>query len=761
MLNDGRTVTSDGNNGLNINGGEKNGSFNIDNSVLGALANQPLVSKGEKAFLEKGIQAGLNLANQTDKGVTLKFDPKAKGTEPGAGGDRNNSVQLSFAGLGEGNQVITPQGGKNQLSIDAIAKAADGSLSINDAGDLKPTAKPGFLAGLEAGQKGRDLAANAFQAAFAGAGVKADAPRLARSEERLKGPGNLFPGAGERSQKLDANPTEALRDNTVNALANGVKAKIAGPDQAGELRKLGFNDKQIGKILQTDNEGNVTVNDRQLKKALEGRVRIDSKAGEAGKNGEAGGFTLTAVVQGGKDASGDNALSSLVNPGSTEPNNIVGKVEVTGEGANARAAGTGTGQTVDGNSIGENIGSKVAVETARRLSLSSSQGGLGVGKINSKDLVFGENGDITGINVGGKTLTVDEFANAKAADAQRIAARRNDFGLGKNGPEVALNAEQIKALLVGGGDNKSIAQQVKEEGGNQIALGDLAGASTQARATYNALISSGGFDASKVQRTVNKNGSISLAVGNDNFTINKDGSVSQTQPALSPGSEGGNAGNGNTPNQSTALGNLAQATGANLEDFSGRKQKVDDLIADLNNSFQVNFGLFKIGEKVDNINVEFDDNGDIKSAGVRLDDGSSLQLAKDPNTGELIASNARDKNGNAAGQSVSGSTNFFNKGQRQTGFKNVLEGLGAEDISIKEFDNSQEALKLSDNNPFNNNFTQNGNISFKLNGERFRVDYAVDKNGGLSLDLDELNASQQEALKTALGKTNGNRNARK
>ncbi len=39
------------------------------------------------------------------------------------------------------------------------------------------------------------------------------------------------------------------------------------------------------------------------------------------------------------------------------------------------------------------------------------------------------------------------------------------------------------------------------------------------------------------------------------------------------------------------------------------------------------------------------------------------------------------------------------------------------------------------------------------------MDYAVDKNGGLAVDfIDKLNASQQAAIKTALGSVNTKRN---
>jgi hypothetical protein len=812
-LTNGRTVTDGNNGGLQVNGvGSGSASLSITGDAVSALeGNSPIISDLETNRLVKGIDAGLNLSSTDGVNTSLNFDANAASVNTGVVGDRNNSVQLTFAGgtpEAEGRGLTVSPGGINQLSVRGIEKAADNDLGRRDrsalglSGDRPRTRGLGISNDAPALGGRRDARANgrsAVDAAFDGAGITpADrsAQQGATDRSSLGRDLNIFGSARNRSREL-SDPTEQLRDNSLQQAVGGVASKLRGFTNIADAQKA-LNDfkltpdEQKG-IITDNNDGTFSVSEGAIKKALEGRIGITRTAaatrnqtgdGDAPVPGDtattsegsssttpptpvaqAGGANTTQDVQ--AVLTGNDALRTAA--GATS-GNVLGSFTINtdsvtvGEGERARgnsriSNGTGAGKDItnpdgnngDGPSVTE---TNVRNETARRLSQSSAQGGLGLGRIDANSLVFDDEGKLSGIKVNGETQSLEDFAASNTKLSSAIAARRNRIlGLSGKNAESGLNAEGIASRANGVLDN------VRSESNSGLNSA-LSGASNAARTTLAAL--RGGNDEAfkNVTQTVNGDGSIALGTADGrNFLITADGKLqelnAQGEAEAAAASAFSNAIAGRT--QGAAPSEADKALDAQ---FENRKKAIEKLTNDINDAFQVNFGLFKIGETVSNINVDFDAQGNITGAGVKLNDGSTFNLANDPSTGSLRAINARGANGAAINRSVNGGINYFNQQSRAGagelaelqggGFKGLLEGIGATNVSVDERDIGSSALQRDDRNSFNNNFTQEGRLRFDLNGQYLDVGYAIDKNGGVSLNLDGATDAQKAAIQTAL-----------
>ena len=814
-LTNGRTVTASDDGGLEVSGGlDVNGTgqestgFTISGNAISALeGNNPIVSDLETQRLINGVDAGLNLSAAGVADATLNFNANAKSTNEGVVGDRNNSVQLTFGGItpeAAGRGLTVSPDGAQQLSIRGLERAANNNLSRGERSALGLSENSPRALGLGADSntpgrtQGRDARRNAraaLDAAFGGAGITdgdRSAQQSATDRSNLGQSVNIFGSLRNRSVGL-GDPTEQLRDDSlkqaaINVTGNLRKALTGVTDldtARGQLADLGFSSEEQNRILGQNQDGSIFVSRNAVKKALEGRVGITRTAaatrgqtgegntdpatnteqtgGENGTVAQSGGANTTQDVQ--AVINGNEALRTfaLRAPDSTDTspigdNNVLGSFTIStdsvnvGEGEPARGnsritGGTGTGENIAGDGSGQNTTeANIRQETARRLSQSTAQGGLGIGRIDANSLVFNDDGQLEGVNVNGQTQSLEEFAASNAELSSAIAKRRNRIlGLSGDKAEGGLSAEGIL------GRANDVAGAVRSESNSGLNNSELSGASSAARTTLAAL--RGGNRDALQNITVNGDGSIGLSTENGNFLITKDGNLQ---------SIGVNEQNEEVIGEAFANQILGQAADSRAnDDFRRRREQIEALTNDINDAFQVNlFGFFKVGETVSNINVDFDADGNITGAGVKLDDGSTFNLANDPATGSLRAINARGKNGAAINQSVNGGINYFNQQSRAgagelaeagggSGFVGLLRGIGAENISVDERDINSGALRRDDNNNFNNNFAQEGRLRFDLNGQYFDVGYAIDKNGGVSLNLDGATDAQKAAIESA------------
>ena len=586
----------------------------------------------------------------------------------------------------------------------------------------------------------------------------------------VTGQGGNFLATGDKdsstniagSLNVSANQREELQSRTVNGLSTAVTNRLNGIEtrdgKATELKNLGFTDQEIGSILGDDN-GTTTVSTSALNNALSGRVQVNEIQ-------DANGFSsLQASVTGGNA----DALAALGRGDSATAtdNNVIRSVDVSPE-ARARglriSGGTGTGIENSGNgqndnTVGGGTDQNVRIEVARRLSLSAAQGGLGLGRINADDLVLGADGNVSGIKVDGQEVDLETFAQQNSKKAEAIAKRRNRIlGLSGDKAERALNASQIQQTVA------NVTNSVRSDSDAQL-NDSLSGASAAAKQTFNTL-SASGLDLSNAQTIINNDGSISINANGQNFNIGADGQLRQNDARGERESFGDrllgsasralgiNTGNAQPVTQDDAtVTSLANALGTenfNIGNYRAQEQQVQDLTNQLNDAFQVNFGLFKVGEQVKSINATYDANGDIASAGVLLDDGTKLDVRRDSSTGELTIAGAEGPN--ARSQSIRGGIDYFNAGRRSQGFQNILQNLGATNIEIDERNNDQSRLRRDDNNAYNNNFKQEGRLRFELEGQYFDVGYGVDVNGGISLNLNGLSEGQRAALEEGIKK---------
>ncbi|MEZ0372749.1 MAG: beta strand repeat-containing protein [Candidatus Sericytochromatia bacterium] len=637
------------------------------------------------------------------------------------------------------------------------------------------------------------------------------------ADGRPEDAGKAIEDATDKLKKLgysDAQISQLLGVTTADGKTtlNVDRSVIADKTKSDLVSKGGFTAEQADAIVNgPDSEGNISLNGEALASNLTSRLQAlgfegsaDDPASEIGQilkvntddddNVTSLGFdsgnlrdALNEHIQVSRTSSdGATTFSATLNGQSLGSVNIAadGTLSAQGEG---ELEGSGRfGGIVDEiqqsrkEEIAKGI-NEVVGDNSSHLSVSA------------RDIELDDAGNIKSIRVGDRKLSVEDYAKELQGStsaqgvlsAQNDARRRNPL-LG--GP-LTLDAARING----------IGEEVKNKSLGVIKTGGESGVNAAVQSTLNNLKAVGvNVDAATV--TVDKDGNATVNVPGreggeaQSFQINADGSL-KTDEDLTPEERDAAekalvSGLVQTTGTKTADGTsrayTADEAGGQADKFSKNQKQIQDLRNDINGSFSKSFlpslgagfvgsailslilpifglaavafwagtalaggtGADQIGPKVKNLDVQYDADGNIRGAKVGLNDDSSFDVGINEDTGTFAVKNVDGNHETGAGKLL--------ENLRSRNLQRRLEDAGAGDISISQTNNVGQ-VRASDHNNRNDDFAQEGRLSFTLADATdptkkvsFDVGVAFDSNGNAHVNLEGLDEDQIAAIKNAV-----------
>ncbi|MGE3725674.1 MAG: beta strand repeat-containing protein [Candidatus Sericytochromatia bacterium] len=765
----GRGASVNENGGLNLASGGAIGASAISTLASGieggkalgtAQAVLGLAAQGANIqSLALGTGLG-NKASATGDGVTINGNTNLSAQSVGdllAGGDKAKAVTDSV-------KTATNPGGQSSSPSTASSSPSSGlsssSKAVQDILGGTQFANP-------AGNGGGSTIGNLFKPASDSFGQVADS---------FKGTNNpivgLFTGDNANAKDVKDIPGTLLEKGVGDA-AKAIKGDLQAALKTGDRSA-------IEKLL-TDN-GLIGGNT--------GKTFDDFVKTSKGENGKADSFSFAALAP---ERQIRNAIKSQFSVSSTQgengntfslnrntgsgPAQNLGSVTVAKSG---QVSGTGEQASTAGDlSSGQLNNRRTELKDAINGVLRKSENDAGLGtvgyRVKASDLQLDDQGNLAGIKVEGKSLTLDQFAQVYGQGRNLTARQTGGIGSALNSAVEGAISKSNASLQTGGSDNK-IGNAVSQA----LASFKAAGAKTEgAQVTYsqdgNATI------------TLASGESIGVDQKGQLFGVNKD---PQTDPTTT------------TPQKPGAFGQQLTTTSANggiiagqeatlqkflggpeaLAKFTGNQKAANDLKAQLDSAFKfslfsgreggdavgasafgaiAHLGTFGLGaligegalrlsanQDVSKIDFAYDEQGNINGANVDFGNGSKLSLGRNTDTGQY---NVRGYQSGTVDNSK-GLVNFLN-GQRKGQVEGALKGLGIGDVSISTKDNPNLPLSdpsrgasRPDGNTYNDGFAQESLVNFSLGDQKFEIGIDYDRNGGTFVNFDGLSEDQRKSL---------------
>jgi len=696
------------------------------------------------------LGAGLgNKASATGDGVTINGNTNLSAQSVGdllAGGDKAKAVTDSV-------KTATNPGGQSSSPAPATSSPSSGLSSSSKA-----------VQDILGGTQFANPAGNGGGSSTIGSLFKPASDSLGQVADSFKGTNNpivgLFTGDNANSKNAKNLPGQLLNqaaesiagkltgDNTAlrTAIKNG---DLAGATTA--LKAEGFSDTDIAKIVSPGRVTNsLNFSNSSLLNAVKGQLSLSSTQSQDGG-------TQYSVSRQGK-----GEVGSL---------NVSKSGEIKGQGA-LQTAGSNL-------SSGQLNNRRTELKDAINGVLRKSENDAGLGtvgyRVQASDLQLDDQGNLAGIKVEGKSLTLDQFAQVYGQGRNLGTGQTGAIGRALNSAVEGAISKSNASLQTGGSDNK-IGNAVSQA----LASFKAAGAKTEgAQITY-------GQDGNATI-TLASGESIGVDQKGQLFGVNKD---PQTDPDTTkpqkPGAFGQqltttSANGGIVAGQEATLQKFLGGPEA-LAKFTGNQKAANDLKAQLDSAFKfslfsgreggdavgasafgaiAHLGTFGLGaligegalklaanQDVSKIDFAYDDQGNINGANVDFGNGSKLSLGRNTDTGQY---NVRGYQSGTVDNSK-GLVNFLN-GQRKGQVEGALSGLGAGNVSISTKDNPNLPLSdpsrgaaRPDGNTYNDGFAQESLVNFSLGDQKFEIGIDYDRNGGTFVNFDGLSEDQRKSL---------------
>ncbi|MBF2053040.1 MAG: hypothetical protein IGS03_06190 [Candidatus Sericytochromatia bacterium] len=562
-----------------------------------------------------------------------------------------------------------------------------------------------------------------------------------------------------------------------------------------ELEALGFSQDEIDKILSggerrdANNQGtgifDLNIRDRQIRKAVERDVSVSQTQDQNGN--------VSFDVSLGRFAQFNDGEASLGNA------QISSQGEITGTLGDALSPARS-------NAAGDAIGSMLRTQ----FGVSNMDGRFrqGIGSVQ-----LASDGSLAQMTLNGQAVSTQEFARALLESRQRGPV--SDAQVQQLVSQLNETAKQATSgttqQIVQGGQRGGLSGPAQATLQNLRATMGAAGADlSKMRVQFD---SKGGanisFDGSNETFRIDKNGNLTQTNidNNGNTTVvnnladdreaNRQPNATVSNPTL----EAFFAAAGADPNK---VAENIEKFNKNQDQIENLRNSIDGSMSERGNSYEnmrggvyaerVLAGIFTLGiseaarsqtgrrilagigtaglseldratgasdwvrrkssPRTQNMNVNFDANGNVIGANVRLNNNNSFDLNVNPSTGSYAISNLRGANGAPADDKTRRGAERFLSNLRTNGLEGegtaerVLNNLSGNNVTVSDIaltgitNRRTQELNSSDTNPMNDKFTQQGRLAFTLNNAGNEVDFNLqigfDDQGRTYVNLDDL-----------------------
>jgi hypothetical protein len=747
--------------------GLQNVSLNSDGGITGQFAGK----SDQNVNLDASAVKSLSIGTQKFGGAVTSRGENVVAGQVLAGLGKVKEQQDTGRNIGGAN--VAKEGKLSNISA---------SPSTSSSSESTPAPSPNIssalagvnLKGDSGSDGGKSLGSRVYGGLFGGVGQTAG-----ELKDSFSGTSNplvgLFTGDNKNSKQAKDVPGNLI-DQSTDSIVKGIKGDAAlktaieKGDFAGAssaLAKEGFGAGDIAKILSPSRTsgGPLSLNSGELRKAVKGQLSVATDTDKEGNTN----FAVNRNAGGAKSGQvGSLAISSA--------GRISGTGAVKAEGLDSGAFNNRRESVA--NAINGTLDKALSDEGRARPGFNSS-GNINKG-ISAGDIQLDGEGNVASIRVGGKSLTLDQFAQQFASDKGLSSASGAALGGSLKGAVAGALQQSTADLQSGGSDNKLGAAV------NQ-ALASFKAAGTN---TEGAKVSYGGDG--KATITLADGKSIGVDEKGQLFAAQSSTEVGTGATSSRPGfgpqltSASGPGQSGVIKGQDAALkGFLGEAQ---FEKFTKNQDAANTLAGDLNKAFDQSlfsgrkggdafgaalFGVLslglgsaansvaKIGQKVSKVDFTYDEAGNVTGANVDFKNGNKLALDRNTQTGQY---NVRNYDYSSGGLDNSRGLLNFLEAQRKDGggegrgnnggVEGVFKGLGATGVSIQTSDNPNLPLSAPgqgraapDFNSKNDGFAQESLVSLELGGQKLDIGIDYDRKGGTFVNFDGLNSGQKEALR--------------
>lgn len=679
-----------------------------ESSVEATISNQRLqLNTAFQAFV--GTVGNQSNAN----GVRLNFDNGGKQTSLNGNGFSIQSGDLMSVGNGKDLRSLAARNdqgqsvaqnllrvrstGTNDSSVSSVPESS-GTDNSNTGSTQRPT-DDNPRGGLTRTGNSRQDASQILQrsgvdlSTSTGSGTTTEGPQGNRVSDLWSSAGRSWKQAGrnigiggpegnsmrDTSDRLQRAAVGRLQSNARNAIDSVVagrsmqglsktEADTLEQDITAKLTELGFNEGEIQNILgrseRTNSQGrgtgvfDLSIREGQIRKALEGSVDI-------GQNRVNGNIAFNATLN-----SGAQRFAALNNgSGNLGSTNINTSGEITGDGNLGREFAQALNQDradIAGRAIASQLRTQLGVSD---ISIFAQGNGT---------VQLGADGSVTGMKVGSRMVSTEQFARELLQSKQREP----------------VTDQQVQNLVRSINDT---AQRAVQGATNDIGRGgSRGGMSATAQATLdnlNASMRAAGVDPSKTNITFDGKGGANVSFENgESFNISKDGTLTTPNPS---GGEG-------TPLSGEAAARaFVEASGASPEQaegivstFNRNQDQINNLRKMIDSSMKnqgdgsVKSGIDRVlggigslgltellrattgNARTQNLNVSFDDSGNITGANVVLNNGNSFNMSINQQRGNFAIDNFRNGDGRRIDDPTNGGSARLLEQLRRGGLNN-------------------------------------------------------------------------------------------